>query len=43
MAERDDEAPAEGETSVLRMVGDAGLACTGDVCQLPPPASLDVE
>jgi hypothetical protein len=45
MAEHDDEtpAPAEAETPVLRMVGDGGLACSGDVCELPVPASVDVE
>ena len=28
----------------FRMVGDAGVpACTGDVCELPAPASVDIE
>jgi hypothetical protein len=42
-SERHDEAPAEAEVPVLRMVGDAGLACSGDVCEVPATASVDVE
>jgi hypothetical protein len=37
----DEETPA---TLPFRMVGDAGLAaCTGDGCELPAPASVDIE
>ena len=37
----DKEAPA---ALPFRMVGDAGgPACTGDVCELPAPASVDIE
>ena len=31
-------------TVPFRMVGDAGVpACTGDACELPAPASVDIE
>jgi hypothetical protein len=39
----DEHEEPEEELTPLRMVGDAGLACAGDVCELPEPASLDVE
>jgi hypothetical protein len=40
MADHDEETPAEDEAPALRMVGDAGMACAGDACELP---SVDIE
>lgn len=39
----DEHTPAPAAVP-FRMVGDAGVAaCTGDSCELPAPASVDVE
>lgn len=39
-----DEETVEEAPAPFRMVGDAGgPACTGELCELPAPASVDIE